>query len=470
MSTAEEIFAAIVGADHVLTGDRLAARDPGYCAEAMGAGVLLRPASSAELSRLCRVAGERNIGLVPQGGLTGLVDATASQPGEAIVSFERMSRILDIDPLQGVAVVEPGVTLEKLQSELRPLGLTVGVDIPARGTCTIGGMVGTNAGGIQVLKYGMMRQNVLGLEVVLADGRILDLTNALLKNNAGYDLKQIFIGSEGTLGLVTKIVLRLWPVPASTSCALLACDDAGVLPALFDRARGCFGGDLLSFEAMWPDYYDLTTSQPGFGRPPLPGGHGIYVLVELSGPSPAQTEDRLVGFLEPLFEDATLADAVVAQSGTERDRIWRAREDSDAVNAVLGACLSYDVGLKLADLSRYADRLRQRCRESAADVVPYVFGHVGDGNLHVMFALDPADRAGRAVHDDLVYGTLAEFPGSTLSAEHGIGLEKRATLARTLPAETLLTLQQLKRAFDPGNTLNPGKVIAGIAGDEGAQG
>jgi len=463
VAATKDIFAAIVGAEHVLTAERLATRNPGYCADAMGAAVLVRPANSAELSSVCKTANAQGIGLVPHGGLTGLVDGTRSHPDEVIVSFERMSRILDIDPLQGVAVVEPGVTLETLQSELEPLGLMTGVDIPSRGSCTIGGLVSTNAGGIQVLKYGMMRENVLGLEVVLADGRILDLTNTLVKNNAGYDLKQIFIGSEGTLGLVTKIVLRLWPIPASTCCALLACDDPEILPALFDRSRRNFGADLMSFEAMWPEYYDVTTSQPGFGRPPLPSGHGIYAIIELCGPSDAETDARLVAFLEPLFDDGTIADAVVAQSVSERNTIWRTREDSDAVDSVLGASLSYDVGLKLADLTRYANRLSERCIAKSTDIVPYIFGHVGDGNLHVMFAIRDDDLDQRAIYDGLVYDTLAEFPGSTISAEHGIGLEKRAVLTRSLASHTLATMVELKKAFDPCNTLNPGKVIG--AGD-----
>ncbi|MEO3415230.1 FAD-binding oxidoreductase [Roseovarius sp. CAU 1744] len=463
MTTTTDMFAAIVGTEHVLTAERLATRDPGYCTAALGASILVRPANSTELSRICEAANSRNIGLVPHGGLTGLVDGTASHPGDVIVSFERMSSILRIDPLQGIAVVEPGVTLGALQQALEPLGLMTGVDIPSRGSCTIGGMVSTNAGGIQVLKYGMMRQNVLGLEVVLANGRVLDLSNELLKNNAGYDLKQVFIGSEGTLGLVTKIVLKIWPVPGGTCCALLACDSPEILPSLFNSARKNFGADLMSFEAMWPEYFHLTTSQPGFGRPPLPMGRGIYVIIELAGTSQAEAQARLVAFLEAGFEKGAVADAVVAQSGSERHKIWRSREDSDAIDNVSDTSLSYDIGLKLVDLPNFAARLRQRCAARSADLVPYVFGHVGDGNLHVMFAIRKSDAAQREVYDGLIYDTLSEFSASTISAEHGIGIEKRAVLARSLAPDTLATLVDMKKALDPCNTLNPGKVI--VAGE-----
>ncbi|WP_164661539.1 FAD-binding oxidoreductase [Tropicibacter sp. Alg240-R139] len=463
MTNLKDLFAAIVGADHVLTADRLSARDPGYCTDALGASVLVRPANSAELSRICKNARAHRLGLVPHGGLTGLVNGTASHPGEAIVSFERMSQILHIDALQGVAVVEPGVTLEQLQAALEPMGLMIGVDIPSRGSCTNGGMVSTNAGGIQVLRYGMMRQNVLGLEVVLADGRILDLTNVLIKNNAGYDLKQIFIGSEGTLGLVTKIVVKLWPVPAGTCCALVACQSSDDLPGLFDHARSSFGADLMSFEAMWPEYYQLTTSQPGFDRLPLPWGHGVYAIVEVCGTSRSDIEARLAAFIEPKIETGTVVDAVIAQSEAERRTIWRSREDSDSIDRVSDTSLSYDVGLQLADLSSFAKRLGERCAIQIPGLVPYVFGHVGDGNLHIMFAISESEFAQREIYDRLIYDTLSEFSASTISAEHGIGLEKRPFLVESVPPDTVAAMGELKQLLDPFNTFNPGKVLATVS-------
>lgn len=459
MSALRDIFAKIIGEDHVLGPERLQGRNPGYCAESLGAGLLLRPGTAGELALICKAATQHGIGLVPQGGLTGLVDATASHPGEAIVSFERMNRILRLDPMQGIAEVEPGVTLAALAAAAEPHGMMPGVDIPSRGSCTIGGMVSTNAGGVRVLQYGMMRQNVLGLEVVLADGRILDLTSPLIKNNAGYDMKQVFIGSEGTLGLVSRVVVKLWPALTGTSCALLACDAPGQLPVLFARARAALGTALTSFEAMWPDYYRLTISRPGYGRPPLDPDHGIYAVIEVGGKSSEAAQETLLAFMETAFEEGVIRDATVARSEADRAAIWRAREDSDAIVQGFPANLSYDVGLQLRDLDPFADRLVARFAAAFPGVVPYIFGHIGDGNLHVMFGLSAEQFAGRDAFDRLIYGTVAEFPGSTISAEHGIGLEKRAYLGAAVGEETLEAMRALKRSFDPDGILNPGKVF-----------
>ncbi|MGC1427699.1 MAG: FAD-binding oxidoreductase [Albidovulum sp.] len=216
-------FSKHIGAEKVLSGDRLALRHSEYCAEAYDCGVLLLPETTQDVSAICAAATEAGVSVVPHGGLTGLVDGTGSHPGQVAISFERMNKILRVDPLQGVAIVEAGVVLQDLIDATTEQGLQPGVVLPSRGTCTLGGMVATNAGGIQAIKYGMMRDNILGLTVVLASGEVLDLNNTLVKNNAGYDLKQMFIGAEGTLGLITQIVVRLHPVPRDREVALIGC-------------------------------------------------------------------------------------------------------------------------------------------------------------------------------------------------------------------------------------------------------
>lgn len=448
--SAETAFAGVVGAEHVLGPARLALRDPGWCAGSQGAGLLVRPASVGELSGVMRVAAAEGLSVVAQGGLTGLVDGTESGPGQVIVSFERMARVLEIDVVQGVTVVEPGVTLAGLDAALEPLGLMVGVDIAARDSCTIGGMVATNAGGTRVLRYGMTRASVLGLEVVLADGTVLDLMVPLLKNNAGYDLKQVFIGSEGTLGLVSKVALRVFPRPVGSACALVGLEP-GALGDMMVALRAGLGEGLAAIEAMWPGYYDTVAGLIGLTRLPL-AGQGLYVIVEATGASDLVARSSLETCLEPLLEAGLLADAVIAQSQADRAVIWRIREESGAIDAAYGVALSYDVGLRLADLQGYVERLTAR-----SPTLPLVFGHVGDGNLHVMFALPKGTE--RAPFDALVYDTLTEFSGSTVSAEHGIGLEKRAALHAALPPPVLAAMRVLKAAFDPQNRLNPGKVL-----------
>lgn len=445
----EDAFAAIVGPANVLGRARLALRDPGWCAGSQGAGLLVRPDTTEELAAVLRLADARGMSVVAQGGLTGLTEATESGPGQLIVSFERMNRILDIDPAQGAALVEPGVTLAALDAALAPLGLMLGVDIPARDSCTIGGMIATNAGGIRVLRYGMMRAQVLGLEAVLADGTVLDRASPLLKNNAGYDLKQLFIGSEGTLGLVTKAALRLWPRPGGMATALLGCTPAA-LGTVLARVRAGLGESLAAFEAMWPGYYRTVAGLLGLGRLPLAEGAGLYLIVEASGSDDATARATLEETLVPLLEEGLVADAVLAQSGAERAGIWRIREESGVIDANSAQALSYDVGLRLADLDPYVRALEARA-------APLVFGHVADGNLHVMFRL--AEGEPRAPYDALVYDTLRGFPGSTVSAEHGIGLEKQAAFLAARPGGEIATMRLVKTALDPRGRLNPGKVL-----------
>ncbi len=453
-------FRDVVGDGHVLTGEAVTGRNAGYCAEALDAGVIVRPGDAEELAQICKLARARGVALVPQGGLTGLVDGTASHIGQAILSFERMTAIERIDPVQGIAIVGAGVTLTALQTALEPHGLVCGVDIAARGSCTLGGMVSTNAGGARVLRYGMMRQNVLGLEVVLADGTVLDMTSPLIKNNAGYDLKQMFIGSEGTLGLVTKIVLKLWPAPKGTACALVACAGEEALGDLFAHTRDGLGGGLSAFEAMWRDYYALTTGQPGYGPPPLTTTHPVYAIIEASAETDEAAHEALLAALTPALDTGLAAEAVIARSEAERRTIWRAREDSDAVVHGYAANLSYDIGLELADIGSFVADIDARLGADFSGVSAYLFGHVGDGNLHVMLGLTDAQFAARRGFDDLIYDTVARYPRSTVSAEHGIGLEKRDYLDRSITPEMLAVMKTLKGALDPVNILNPGKVFA----------
>lgn len=447
------------GAAFLMHGDALASKDEGYCEDSHTAGVQILPRSTEDVSRICKLASAHKFSIVPQGGLTGLVDGTATQVGQVCVSFERMNGILQIDQEQGIVVAEPGVILQDLFDALEPHGLMPGVDIPSKGSCTLGGLVSTNAGGVRVIRYGMMRENVLGLEVVLADGEVIDATNTLMKNNAGYDMKQLFIGSEGTLGMVTKIVLKLHPIPKSTALALVASDGIESLMTLFKDARSMLDARLLSFEVMWPEYYRLTTSQPGFGTPPIATDYAIYAVVEISGSDGEDSADAMANLLESSLETGTVEDAVLANSEAQRQTIWRIREDSDAISTTCDAYLSYDVGMQLHQMAAYVDRFRDTFAQRCPDRIPYVFGHMGDGNLHIMFPVTPDEYRMRGSFDDLVYGPLAEFEGTTVSAEHGIGIEKKGYLQQSRSPAYVQAMRRLKIAKDPGDILNPGKII-----------
>ena len=454
-----QTFRDVIGDRNVLEGSAVADRHADYCPETFDAGILLLPETTEHVSAICRKASEIGTSVVPLGGLTGLVEGTASKVGQVSISFERMKQVLAIDADQGVAVVEPGVTLATLFDAAEPFGLMPGVDIPSRGSCTIGGLVSTNAGGVRVIRYGMTRENVLGLEAVLADGTVIDATNTLMKNNAGYDLKQVFIGSEGTLGLLTKIVLRLHPIPKSTASALVACDGLESVMALLRRARTGLDFRLLSFEVMWPDYYRLTTSQPGMGTPPLAADHGMYAVLEVAGTEEGDADHALNGVLETAFEEGLVADAVIAGSEAQRQAIWRIRDDSDAISTTCETYLSYDVGMQLPHMPAYVDQFKEAFQAVCPDRTPYVFGHLGDGNLHIMFAITPEEYHHRRRFDEIVYGPLRNFAGTTVSAEHGIGLEKKDFLGWSRSDPYVGLMRQMKAALDPGNVLNPGKVI-----------
>lgn len=446
----------------VVSGERLAARSPEYCAEAYGAGIHLLPETVQDVSRICEWASAHDVPLVPHGGLTGLVDATASALGDVALSFEKLNRILEIDAAQGIAVVESGVVLQDLIEACDAFGLMPSIDIPSRGSCTIGGLISTNTGGVRVIKYGMTRDNVPGIEAVLADGRVFNAMNQLVKNNAGFDLKHVFIGSEGTLGLVTKAVVKLVPKPMSTAVDMVACAGFDQAVSLLEHSRQTFDSQLMSFEVMWPDYYALTTSQPGFGPPPLATGHPIYVVIETGSWNGDPAQDTLEVFLAEEFETGNVIDAVLAQSETQRQAIWRAREDSDAVETLNDAYLGYDVGLTLSDMPRYVRRLKEDMELSLPGYRPFIFGHMGDGNLHVMIAVSGEQAQQRDQVDQIIYGALEGLGSTTVSAEHGIGLEKRAFLGLSRDQAYVGLMGEFKALLDPNDILNPGKVLAGF--------
>lgn len=416
------------------------------------------PRSTAETAEVLKIARAAGVPVVTWGGKTGLVDG-ASAEGALALSMEKMNRILDIDPEAGTMTVEAGCVLQAACEAADDKGLLLPLDLGARGSATIGGNISTNAGGNRVLRYGMMRDMVLGLEAVLADGTIVSAMNDLIKNNAGYDLKQLFIGSEGTLGVVTKAVLRLRPKPVSQNTAFLAVSEFDNLPKLLRRLERDLGGTLSAFEVMWADFYQLVTTEPARGRPPLPYGQPYYVLVESLGADPAEDEPRFEKVLSSALEDEVIVDAVIAKSDAERHAMWALRDDVGQTMRN-GPIVTFDVSLKIREMQTYVEKvcadIKARWPASAPTMV---FGHLGDGNLHVIAAVGETSPVIRHAVEEIVYGPLEAIHGS-ISAEHGVGLQKRNFLKLSRSPAEIALMRALKATLDPANILNPGKVLA----------
>jgi len=449
----------LVGAGGYLPAEAVAERSAGiWRADHLEAGALVRPQSTQEVAQLLAWCNEHGVAVVAQGGLTGLVHGADAGPEQVILSLERMRAIEVIDPRQRTATVQAGVTLQALEEAVDEEGLLFPLDLGARGTATLGGNAATNAGGNRVIRYGMMRDMVLGLEAVLADGTVVSSMNHLIKNNTGYDLKQLFIGSEGTLGVITRLVLRLREKPATRAMALVAVDEFDKVAALLKHMDHGLGGSLSAFEALWQDFYRLVTSPPAKGRPPVPQDYPYYVLLESQGAERELDEARFQRALEGAFEAGLIADAAVAQSEADCQAFWALRDD---VEQTLhgGLPVIFDISLPVGAMEAYTRALPAALEASIGGHRLFIFGHLGDGNLHVIVQVAPTDYERlRPKVEAVVYEPLAAVGGS-VSAEHGIGLEKKPWLGLSRSPAELALMRRLKETLDPRGILNPGKIL-----------
>ncbi|MBN8477326.1 FAD-binding oxidoreductase [Sulfuritalea sp.] len=449
----------LVGENAVLDAADVATRSAGYLRpDNLKAAALVRPANTDEVSRVMRWCCENNIGVVTHGGLTGLVHGGDAKPDEIILSLERMRAIEDIDPVQRTATVQAGVVLQALQEAVDEHGLAFPLDLGARGSATLGGNAAVNAGGNRVIRYGMTREMVLGIEAVMADGTIVSSLNRLIKNNAGYDLKHLFIGSEGTLGIITRLVLRLRERPTTTNMAFVGIDSFAAVASFLKHIDSALGGTLSAFEVMWQPFYRLVTTAPAKGQPPIAQDYRYYVLVESQGADRELDTQRFNGAMESAFESGLIVDAAISQSEADCQAFWALRDD---VEQVLhgGLPVVFDISLPIGEMENFADDLRAALPGAIGDHKLWIFGHLGDGNLHVIVQVKPQDYlASRPKIEALVYTPLAAFRGS-VSAEHGIGLEKKAYLKVSRSENEIALMRTLKTALDPKGILNPGKVL-----------
>lgn len=447
---------ALLGANAVFTGESAKERAVGTWARLGNPRAVVCPASTEEVSAVLKIAHRTGAAIVPWGGKTGLAGGAIAE-GAIALSLEKLNRIEEIDTGSATMTVQAGCILQVACEAASAAGLLLPLDLGARGSATIGGNISTNAGGNRVVRYGMMRDMVLGLEVVLADGTILSTLNRLVKNNTGYDLKQLFIGSEGTLGVITRAVLRLRSAPVSQATAFVAVDSFEALPNLLRTLESGLGGGLSAFEVMWPTFYDLVTTAPAKGQPPLDRGYPFYVLLESMGGDEAADLERFERVLGEALESGLIVDAVIAKSGAEREKMWALRDDVGQTNQY-GAAFTFDVGLRIADMPAYVDEVRAGIlgRWPAAHL--WVFGHLGDGNLHVITYVGDRSPEARHAVEEMVYQPLAAIGGS-VSAEHGVGVHKLSHLSISRNSGEIALMRTLKRALDPANVLNPGKVV-----------
>ena len=454
-------IAAIVGPKGLLTGDDVSQRAADWLGLATcQAMAVVRPASTGELSQvmaLCHAAGQS---VVPAGGLTGLVHGADCRPDQIQISLERMRSVEAIDPIGRTMTVEAGIPVQAAQEAAEAQGLKFAVDWGGRGTATIGGGISTNAGGNSVVRYGMMRDNVLGIEAVLADGTVVSALNTLIKNNAAYDLKHLFIGSEGTLGIVTRAVLKLQSAPLSTQTALLALGSFGAVQDLFVMLGKRLGSTLTAFEVMWANFYEPLAVNSGRHQPPLPAGHSHYVLLEMSGNDPGRDPELFEAVLGDVLEAGLAADAVIAASQAQAEGLWKIRDDIEGLYHYSMPAATFDVSLPITAMESFIADLESTARAEFGETTKLVvFGHIGDGNLHIMLGAQPFTAELRHRIEELFYSPLGALGGS-ISAEHGIGLEKRDWLRMCRSDAEVALMRTLKTAMDPKGILNPGKVLA----------
>jgi len=435
----------------------------GRVGEALG---VARPDSTEMVAEVVRIAQAAGIAIVPQGGNTGLVQG--SIPTEArptvVLTLERMNRVRSLDPDNYAMVVEAGAVVQRLQEAAAEAGRLFPLSLASEGSCSIGGALSTNAGGNQTIRFGNAREQVLGLEVVLADGTVLDGLNTLRKNNTGYDLKQLFIGAEGTLGVITAAAIRLMPLPRVRETAFLAVPSPDSALALLGMARELSGDSVLAFELLPRYSMELAFTHIEGTSDPLAEPSPWYVLLEMATSS---SVDDLRGKLERIVEDAMadghVTDGVVAESEAQRAALWKPREEQAEAGRRAGKFVGGDVSVPIARVADFLARSASALRAIMPEVELSTFGHMGDGNIHYS-ARKPA-----SVSDDIWNQTsprmadeldriVAEFNGS-FSAEHGIGSLKREQLRRYAPASRMKLMLAIKQAIDPSGLMNPGKIF-----------
>lgn len=451
-------FAAIIGDAYALTGADTAPWSKDwtgkYCAEP---GVVLRPSSTQEVSQIMALAHERRQSVTPVSGHTGLVGGTYA-PGGVMVSLDRLNTIHEVNSTTRTATVDAGVILSRLHDAAEAQGLIFPLTFGAKGSAMIGGAMSTNAGGSNVLRYGNTRDMVLGLEAVLADGRIVNLMSALHKDNSGLNLRQLLVGSEGTLGIITKAVLKLAPKPRNRVTAMAAPKSLDAALALLNRLQDATGGAVEAFEYMPKHYIDVHLGRVEKSRPPFSKSYAINIMIEVATTTDMDVTDIVQTELAAGLETGQILDATVAQNEAQRTEMWERREAAAELTFWRQPIVDTDVAVPLDKVQTFLDDATAKVARIDPKADPFYIAHLGDGNIHfgVYPSADEADLKDRIVEaiEDVV-----ESLGGSFSAEHGVGLSKLNTMRRRKDATALDMMRKIKGVLDPHGILNPGKTI-----------
>ena len=460
-------LAELVGPAHVVTDPQMLEN---HLVEPRGlyrgrALAMVRPGSTAEIARLLRYCNETRLAVVPQGGNTGLVGGQIPDEtgGEIILSLQRMNRVREVDSVSNVMIVEAGVTLAAAQDAAEKADRLFPLSLASEGSCTIGGNLSTNAGGVGVIAYGNARDLALGLEVVLANGEVISGLSKLRKDNTGYDLKDLFIGGEGTLGVIAAASLKLFPRPRAMATAFAGVPDPTAALRLLALAREFVGAGVTSFELLPRIGLDFVLRHAPGARDPLSSSHPWYVLIELSAQQGGRLEDALSELLQAAAERGFVADAAIAATLEQRKSFWRLREDMSDAQRPEGGSIKHDVSVPVGATADFIAEASAAVQGFMPDARVVAFGHLGDGNIHFNVSQPVgADKAGFLAHwreiNAIVHAVVKRYGGS-ISAEHGIGQLKRVLLGETKDRAALDVMRLIKTALDPNGVLNPGKVL-----------
>lgn len=424
--------------------------------------LVIRPKSTQEVASVIKYCNEKRIAVVPQGGNTGLVGGSVPVDDEVIISTANMSKIRSFDEVSGTLVCDAGCILEALDLNIGVKGYMMPLDLGAKGSCHIGGNVATNAGGLRFLRYGSLHGNVLGLEVVLPSGEVLDGLSTLRKDNTGFDLKQLFIGSEGSIGLITGVSIVTPRRPTAQNVAVFGLDSFGDVQKVFGKVKSHCGEILSAFEFMDQHAFNLVVSH-GI-KDPFETRHPFYVLIETSGSSKDHDDEKLSGLLEELIESASISDGVLAQDTSQATSLWSLRESVAEAAGKKGAVYKYDLSMSIPKMNELVEHLRDRFKEAGAsgpdgpilDVFGY--GHIGDGNLHINIVAKGYTPETEALIEPYVYEWTSKVSGS-ISAEHGLGYMKAEKIGYTKSKTSVAYMQRIKHLFDPNGIFNPNKYL-----------